>query len=51
MMGFPPQVVDRMSYWQYVAALDGWMVGNGQKKKQGVAMSESRARELGIEGF
>lgn len=28
-MGFPPSEVDRMSQWQFFAAMDGWMKANG----------------------
>lgn len=49
-MGFPPQTVDRMSLWQFMAALDGWRTAHGQKKSVG-DMSDDRLRDLGIEGF
>nr|AYJ09392.1 hypothetical protein PmDNAV2_gp17 [Pseudo-nitzschia multiseries DNA virus] len=31
-MGFAPDVVGRMSFWQYVAATSGYVAGNSVKK-------------------
>jgi hypothetical protein len=52
-MGMGPEVVGRMSLWQFMAALDGYGRANGWKKTGNTAgsMSDQRLAELGIEGF
>ena len=41
-MGFSPQQIDRMSVWQFMAALDGWMQGHGG----GGGLTEAEKDEL-----
>lgn len=50
-MGFTPVQVDRMSLWQFCAALHGWQISNGQKEKPLGDIDDDRLREMGIEGF
>lgn len=50
-MGFGPAEVDRMGWWQFNAALRGWMVANGQKPKGEIDLSDDQLREMGIVGF
>ncbi|WP_312529914.1 hypothetical protein [Paracoccus sp. (in: a-proteobacteria)] len=51
-MGFSPAQVGEMTPWQFMACLDGYGRANGwQSGPKGNPMSESRLKELGIEGF
>lgn len=50
-MGFSPVEVDRMSLWQFSAALHGWQIANGQKERPVGDIADERLREMGIEGF
>lgn len=43
-MGFSPQQVQRMSMWQYFAAMDGFMKANDPNA--GKKLSEQEADEL-----
>lgn len=31
-MGFAPEVVDRMTLWEFAACFDGWAISKGMKK-------------------
>lgn len=50
-MGFSPREVDRMGWWEFNAALRGWMVANGQRPKGDADIPDERLREMGIVGF
>lgn len=50
-MGFAPDQVDRMSVWQFGAALKGWQIANGQRSKDMGEISDDRLREMGVVGF
>lgn len=50
-MGFTPMEVDRMSFWQFSAALHGYQISQGQKEKPLGDIGDDRLREMGIEGF
>lgn len=50
-MGFTPQQVDRMSLWQFCAALHGFQIGNGQKERPVAELSDEQLRAMGVEGF
>lgn len=43
-MGFAPSEIDRMSQWQFFAAMDGWMKANGGDG--GSSLSESEKDEI-----
>lgn len=42
-MGFAPQQVDRMSMWQFFAALNGWAAAHSPQRNK---LSETEASEL-----
>ena len=49
-MGFTPQDVGRMSVWQYMAALDGYIAANFSEDAKGLSAKEEDelAHWLGI---
>ena len=49
-MGFSPIEVDKMTFWQFLAARDGFMLSNGSKR-QGRDIDDDQLAEMGIEGF
>lgn len=50
-MGFPPQVVDRMTPWQFSAAFKGWQIANGQREPDAGELSDDELRAMGVVGF
>jgi hypothetical protein len=50
-MGFAPQVVDRMTVWQFHAALKGWKIANGQQEPDLGEISNEELRAMGVVGF
>jgi hypothetical protein len=40
-----------MTMWQFSAAVEGWLMANGQGQKGTGDLSDDRLREMGIEGF
>ena len=51
-MGFTPSQVGEMSLWEFSACADGYAEANGGKSGGGGGtISDTRLRELGIEGF
>ena len=39
-MGFSPQQIDRMSVWQYLAALDGYIAANNPDAANSLSADE-----------
>lgn len=39
-MGFPPSEVRRMSVWQYMAALEGYIAANTHEDDKGLTKAE-----------
>lgn len=39
-MGFPPSEIDRMSMWQFFAAMDGWVTAKGGGNSNALSEAE-----------
>lgn len=51
-MGFTPAQVDRMTLWEFMACLDGYVASQGGEATRPAAdIDDDRLRALGIEGF